>query len=203
MLVEHLTIDLIRSLFRYDAESGILIWESRPSNHFANEAAWKRWNTRYAGKVAGCKKYAGKNQWPYLITSINNNQFYVHQLIWIYVHGAHPSGFIDHINGDGTDNRISNLREVDAHQNGCNSKLRKNNTSGVKGVRWVEKDNRWYAQIKVKYKYIHLGCYSNYTDAVKARKEAEIKYHGEYAHKAGEKDVKRDTGKLHRAADDA
>ena len=75
----------------------------------------------------------------------------------------------DHIRGKETrhDNRKSNLRIATKQQNGMNSTLSKNNTSGVTGVTWHKRDRVWQARIKVGYKYIHLGYFNRFEDAVK------------------------------------
>lgn len=90
----------------------------------------------------------------------------------------------DHIYGKDTryDNRKSNLRICTVQENCMNSALYKNNTSGVTGVMWHKRDMVWQARIKVNYKYIHLGCFEKFEDAVKARKEAEDKYFGEFSY---------------------
>lgn len=90
----------------------------------------------------------------------------------------------DHIHGKETryDNRKSNLRIVTTQQNSMNSTLYKNNTSGITGVTWHKRDNVWQARIKVGYKYIHLGYFNSFDDAVNARKEAEEKYFGEFSY---------------------
>ena len=96
-----------------------------------------------------------------------------------------PDGFVpDHIHGKETryDNRKSNLRIVTRQQNGMNSALSKNNTSGVTGVTWHKRDRVWQARIKVGYKYIHLGYFDRFENAVKARKKAEEKYFGEFSY---------------------
>ena len=92
---------------------------------------------------------------------------------------------IDHIHGRETrnDNRKSNLRIATHMQNSVNKSLRKNSTSGVTGVIWHKRDKVWQARIKVNYKYIHLGYFDNFDDAVKARMEAEEKYFGKWSYK--------------------
>lgn len=87
---------------------------------------------------------------------------------------------VDHINHDTKDNRKNNLREVAHQQNLMNQKINANNTSGVTGVSWSNTHNVWKAKIFYKGKEISLGYYVNFDDAVKARKQAEEKYFGEY-----------------------
>ena len=92
---------------------------------------------------------------------------------------------VDHINHNdkknrGLDNRKCNLRLVTRSQNGQNSMTSIRNTSGVKGVSWNKKNQKWKAYISVNKLKIELGWFENKNDAIKARKEAEIKYYGEY-----------------------
>lgn len=91
---------------------------------------------------------------------------------------------VDHIGGEKTrwDNRKSNLRISTDAQNDMNKKLAKNNTSGVTGVVWNKQEQKWTARIGVNGKRIFLGYYINFEDAVKARKEAEEKYFGEWSY---------------------
>lgn len=102
---------------------------------------------------------------------------YIHQIIT-----NQRSGVVDHINHNLTDNRKINLRETAQLKNSCNSKLRKNNTSGVTGVRWCDIKNKWKAYITVNYKGINLGSFDDFEDAVYARKEAERTYQREYSY---------------------
>lgn len=90
--------------------------------------------------------------------------------------------FIDHINHDTTDNRRSNLRIVTQSQNQMNVIIRKDNSSGVAGVNYNKNYDKWVARIGVDKKRIYLGCYDTFDEAVKARKEAEEKYFGEYSY---------------------
>lgn len=82
------------------------------------------------------------------------------------------------------DNRKSNLEIVTRSQNNMNSSLSKNNTSGVTGVSWDKHYKKWRAKITINYKRIELGLFINKEDAIKARKEAEIKYFGNYRYDA-------------------
>lgn len=94
----------------------------------------------------------------------------------------HRKIVVDHINGIKHDNRKNNLRVVTRSQNNMNRSISSNNKSGCTGVFWLENRNKWWAYIGINHKNINLGYYSNYEDAVKARKNAEEKYFGEYSY---------------------
>ena len=101
---------------------------------------------------------------------------YLHRIIM-----GEPEGFVvDHINRNPLDNRRENLRIVSHQENQMNLNMRKTNKSGVPGVCWDKDANKWVAKITYKYKRIHLGRFEKLEDARKARKEAEIKYFGEF-----------------------
>lgn len=70
-----------------------------------------------------------------------------------------------------------------------NSKVPKSNSSGIKGVRKIKKTGNWVAEIKFNYKSINLGTFPSKDIALKARKEAEIKYFGEYRYKYNNKKI--------------
>lgn len=89
---------------------------------------------------------------------------------------------VDHIKHNRYDNRKSQLRIVTNSQNQMNKGIRSNNTSGVTGVYWVKSRNEWLAIITKDNKTHNLGYYKNKEDAIKARKEAEEKYFGEYSY---------------------
>ena len=113
----------------------------------------------------------------YVRTHIKSKNKAMHRLI---LGVDDPSYKIDHINHITFDNRKSNLRVCNTSQNGMNMIVPKDNKSGHKGVRWHKSDLKWEAYIGVNRKYIYLGQFNNYEDAVKVRKEAEIKYHGDF-----------------------
>ena len=91
--------------------------------------------------------------------------------------------YVDHINHNKSDNRRENLRIVTHQENNFNKSFNKNSQSKIKGVYWSERLGKWYAKIHYNRKSIHLGVFENQNDAIKARKNAEQKYFGEYAYK--------------------
>lgn len=90
---------------------------------------------------------------------------------------------VDHINHIKYDCRKANLRECTSSQNNMNRSLHSNNTSGVTGVSWHKKIQKWCANIKINGKQVHLGSYDNFEDAKKRRLQAEEKHYGEYSYK--------------------
>jgi hypothetical protein len=93
---------------------------------------------------------------------------------------------IDHINHNPLDNRKSQLRVCSAKQNMMNKVLYSNNKSGTKGVHYYRWSNSWLVTITYNGEKIHLGYYKTKDEAIRARKEAEQKYFGEYAYKEAE-----------------
>ena len=97
-------------------------------------------------------------------------------------HGVDPlENLVDHKYGDGSNNKIKDLTLATYSQNGINRvNLNRNNTSGVIGVCWHKRFKKWQAQIIVNKVYKYLGSFTNKEDAIKARREAEIKYFGDF-----------------------
>ena len=90
-----------------------------------------------------------------------------------------PDGnFTDHINGNGLDNRRANLREANHSQNQANRGPNSNNKSGFKGV--YRRFGKWKAQITVNRRKIHIGHFTELSDAVAAYSQAARQHFGEY-----------------------
>lgn len=104
-----------------------------------------------------------------------SDRYFAHRLAWFYVHEYWPDE-VDHINGDGTDNRLCNLREVSHSENMRNMRKHSSNTSGVTGVHWWRTRGCWAVRIYKNNKPIHVGYFSDFNDAVVARKNAEMQY---------------------------
>lgn len=80
--------------------------------------------------------------------------------------GARAGVHVDHINGDGLDCRRVNLRELTGAENGQNRRgANSNSRSGIRGVRWHERDKRWEAALKLDRRVISLGYYRDIGDA--------------------------------------
>ena len=115
----------------------------------------------------------------YLIKSTYKTKLIMHRIVM----DAQKDEIVDHISGNKLDNRKENLRIVTAQQNSMNRGLGVRNKSGKVGVSFNKARNKWVASIKSNGKSIYLGYYTELEDAIRARKEAEIKYFGEYRRK--------------------
>lgn len=103
-----------------------------------------------------------------------------HRLIFLFHHGYLPQ-YIDHIDGNPRNNKIENLRQATHQQNLCNTKLRKDNTSGYKGVSFRKDLNKWVAQSAFNGKQHYLGIFVNKEDAINAAKAFREANHKDFA----------------------
>ena len=146
----------VKENFRYDSSSGKLFWKNSMK-----------------GKEAGCiKKDTG-----YIRIKFQGKFVYAHRLIMFFLVGDYDQTLqVDHIDHDRLNNRIENLRLVTNSINGKNTKMHKNNTTGVTGVTFDKNRNKYKAQIVVNHKLDNLGRFNTFEEAVQARLQAEIKY---------------------------
>lgn len=128
------------------------------------------WNTKNAGRVAGAIDAQG-----YTVMSVANKMHKAHRLAFLLMTGSAPQGQVDHINGDRSDNRWCNLRDVPKLLNALNQKKHSTNTSGVTGVRFSTHINKWMAYIGHQNKMHHLGVFDTLEEACEARWDAEEK----------------------------
>lgn len=164
----------VRQSLTYNPDTGSIVWKERPVEHFKSVGAMRSMNSRYAGKPFGSVQTSrGKRYFSAMLFSKNVK---VHRVIWLYMTGSWPVNQVDHINGDGTDNRWCNLREVDLSENGKNMRLREDNSTGLTGVYWCVTESMWRAQIQSKGKRITLGRFKDFFEAVCTRKSAENLY---------------------------
>jgi hypothetical protein len=178
---DDLTYEFLHSVLTYDSETGELYHKHRPREMFKSDRDWKAWNTRYANKKAGYSKdnnAASKRRSAYWVKTMSLLGYprRVHRIVWFMYYGEWPKDQIDHINGVATDNRIENLRDVSNKENMHNKSRQANNTSGVTGIYWYPKREKWLVQLATSGKRYHIGYFKDKEDAIAARKEAEKKY---------------------------
>lgn len=151
----------LKRIYSYNPETGVFIRKVQTNN-------------RLAGTEAGTQRPDG-----YIGITIGRERILAHRLAWFFVYGEWPRQHIDHINGRRNDNRIVNLRLATHSQNNCNREPQINNVLGVKGVK--RHRNKFVARITANGITHYLGIYDTIEEAINARREAEIKYHGTYA----------------------
>lgn len=109
-------------------------------------------------------------------------EYLAHRVLWELVNGQIPSNKeVDHVNGNKSDNRLSNLRLATPFQNRCNAGKRAHNTTGIKGVFWDRAREKWVAYIGVNGIQINLGRHATEGLAAIAYAKAAIRYHGQFA----------------------
>ena len=125
-----------------------------------------------------CADSRGHNLYARSSQSSNyvNVKTYMHRLIM----GAELGESVDHISGDGLDNRRGNMRLVSHAENLRNQRVRVNNTSGLKGVSWNKRAGKWVANIRVDGKSQYLGLFICPVEAHAAYCEASERLHGEF-----------------------
>lgn len=171
--------EFLRQLFIYDEETGNLIWQPRPESSFSDARSYKSWTTQFCDEIAGsvvCDK-DGNN---YREIQYKKTKWRAHRVVWKMHYGTEPPEILDHIDGDGTNNRIENLREATVQQNGWNVKKSSRNKSGYKGVSFNKEKGRWRAAIRVARKDILIGYYKTPEEAYAAYQKASAAYHGEF-----------------------
>jgi hypothetical protein len=116
----------------------------------------------------------------------SNGRFYAvglrHKKMHRLIMNAPDDKFVDHINGDGLDNRRANLRLATAAQNHWNCKYGMGiGTSRYKGVQWHKHNKKWVAVIGINGQRQHLGYYTNEKEAARAYDKAVKERRGQFA----------------------
>jgi hypothetical protein len=154
-----LTAERLREVLDYDPSEGVFRWKEARG-------------CRPARSVAGSVGEHG-----YVRIVINRKWYGAHRLAWCITHGAWPSEFIDHKDGDPSNNRLANLREATPKQNAENRKVHCNSLSGETGVRWHKRTQMWEARIGHSGRLHHIGYFRAKTQAVAARAKVKESLH--------------------------
>lgn len=157
-----MTYEEAHKLFIYCSSTGKLFWRV------------PRRKTVFAGEEAGSIQKYGRTF--YRAVGYNENLFLSHRVIWLMLTGFWPLKGIDHLDGDGLNNRIENLRDTGQKKNQQNRRKNKNNTSGDTGVYWNKKLGKWQAQIGLVGGKKYLGLFEEKEKAVKVYEEAKQRY---------------------------
>lgn len=166
-----LTQDLLKRYFAYCPNTG----------NFYRTLLRDRWgNETPLFKQVGTLREDG-----YLESMIFGKVYKNHRLAIFYTTGKWPNE-VDHINGNRSDNRLINLRDVSKQDNMKNRGKNRNNTSGTSGITWFNQTNQWRVRINANGKRISLGLFDTIDEAVAARKGAErlLGYHQNHGERA-------------------
>lgn len=150
-VMNNMSQEQVKELYTYNPESGVF---------------------ERKGRYIGIRKDANN----YLRAHYKGKSYSVQRLIWIYMTGNAPSGDIDHIDHDRSNNKWINLREVTRKQNMQNAKRSKASTSGFTGVTWCKQQSQWQAQIMIDGKCKKLGRFNSKIDAIAERIRANKHY---------------------------
>lgn len=155
---------LLNKYFLYDLKSGRMVH-------------------RTTRRVASQPTHANGGTYKRRVIHFEGLKILEHRAIWLYVRGKLPPSAegieIDHINGDATDNHITNLRLVTRGQNQWNAGIRKDNTSGFKGVSET-RSGAFSASISINGKVKYLGAFPTALEASEAYQRKALELRGEY-----------------------
>ena len=159
---QRLGLEYVRECF--EVRDSIVYWRDRPVSHFADEHAWKVFQSKYAGKPAGRKEASG-----YITINMRHKgervQFQAHRVVWALHHGRWPAMGLDHISRVRDDNRIENLREATPAENAKNNARQR--------VHPYVAEHKWggfVAQTNIGgQKSVHLGVFDTEAEAIAHR----------------------------------
>lgn len=148
--------DILSKYFEYDHLSGLVFWKVS------------------VGRKIKKGSIAGNIDGGYSRIQLKGVKYMAHIVAWTLYHKATPKHEIDHINGNRSDNRILNLRDVTRLENSRNKRKPKNNTSGCAGVHFDKSSNKWRARITIKCKKICLGYFDDFNRAKESVEKARV-----------------------------
>lgn len=164
------------AVLRYEPDTGHFYWIKRVNNRCKMDVP--------AGTVfndmLNKKGKDGKLYKPHFNIGIriNKKRYYAHRLAFLYMTGTFPINIVDHINGDSTDNRFENMRDVSNTINSQNvCEPRGNNKSGYLGVCFNKTTGMYWANINVNGKYKRIGSYETAERAADAYFNAKYLLH--------------------------
>ncbi len=154
----NMSADHLRKILHYNPLIGVFYWKE--NRHRAQ-----------IGNIAG---HVAKN--GYITIRVDGCMYYAHRLAWLYIYGEWPELFIDHRDGNPSNNTINNLRLATQSQNLYNSRMRPRGDGDIKGVCYCNAKKRWISYINGKI----IGTFKDFNEAKKSRLMAAIELHGDF-----------------------
>ena len=152
----------LRHRLRYNQRTGVFTWKN-PS----------KYRPEYKGRVAGSVDAHG-----YIQIFLDGTGYKAHRLAWLYVNGVWPEFALDHKNGCRADNRVANLRLATAKLNAENRRTtRAGHSTGLLGVVWRPRNQKFEARISVNKQYRYLGLFATADAAHQAYVKAKRHHH--------------------------
>lgn len=156
--------EYLKECLTYYPNTGALVWNIRPTSHFKNEGVANSWNTRWANTEA----FTNLDDKGYLTGCIDNKHYKAHRVIWKILYNTEPEQ-IDHDDRVRSNNAQANLVAANNTLNSRNRSKRSDNSSGVTGVYFEARSQKWVARLNRKF----LGYFDTFEAAVQARKAAQ------------------------------
>jgi hypothetical protein len=169
---------------RQTIDGGLLYWRNMKEIALTNGYVTTVDNEDYDRIFAVCKKWNAKvsRHTVYACGARKvNGKFVFVSMHRIVMNVSSPDVIVDHIDGNGLNNKKSNLRTVTPAQNCANMRKWKTSGSIYKGV-WENSPGRWRAGISFKNKTISLGTYDTELEAAIAYDKKARELFGEFAH---------------------
>jgi len=165
----HCVEDHIKKHLSYEPNTGKVFWKISPNNRIKE------------GQEVACKD--GQRGQITVTFEGKSKNYRLHRVAWLLHYGSWPKGCLDHVNNNPSDNRIENLRECSHSDNMKNQKVRRDSSTGYKGVCYrPSKSGGFYtAQIYYNNKLRYIGSYKTAEQAASAYDEAAILLHKEFA----------------------
>jgi hypothetical protein len=143
-----------------------------------NDYDWlSQWKWHCCDKSETSPRYAARCEYLGMVDGKPKNK---HVSMHRVITGAKRGLEVDHINGNGIDNRRDNLRVCTRKQNSRNVSGR-SHSSKYKGVSWDKRRQWWRANIRANHKFFYIGVYQTEEDAAKAYDQKAKEFFGEYA----------------------
>lgn len=155
---------VLRTLFTYNPTTGELFWSVDRSKRVK------------AGDLAGTINSKG-----YRVVSIKRVIFLAHRVIWAMCYGEWPPNYVDHKDGDITNNRLKNLRQCLQQGNMRNRRKNSKSFSNYKGVTRYNKSDKFRAQVTFNKVPKVLGVFSSEWEAAEAYNTFAREHYGEFA----------------------